>query len=138
MRVESGWAKIPYKREEILLNLSDLNSLKQFVTSDIINIAEDGKHCEIKMQGLPMALKLKMANNPQKEGFLRLSAYEMPVSFDLFVEIQAQNEDAPISIRLVFDGKSISMFVKPMIEKPVKSFLAKLAEKIEKHFEKKA
>ena len=137
MRVESGWAKIPYKREEMLLNLSNLNSLKQFVTSDIINIAEDGKYCEIKMQGFPMALTLKMANDPQKEGFLLLSAYEMPVSFDLFVEIQAQKPDTPISIRLVFDGKSINMFVKPMIEKPIKNFLGKLAEKIEKHFEKK-
>ena len=137
MRVESGWAKIPFKREEMLQNLSNLNSLKQFVTSDIINIAEDGKYCEIKMQGFPMALKLKMANDPQKEGFLLLSAYEMPVSFDLFVEIQTQKQDDLISIRLVFDGKSINMFVKPMIEKPVKSFFAKLAEKIEKHFETK-
>jgi hypothetical protein len=137
MRVESGWAKVPYKREEMLKNLSNLNSLKQFAASDLITITEDGKNCEVKMQGFPMVIKLKMANDPQKEGFLRLSAHEMPISFDLFVEIQAQEADDPISMRLVFDGKSINMFVKPMIEKPIKNFFGKLAEKIERHFEKK-
>ena len=81
-----------------------------------------------------MAVHLKKMNDPKKDGFLWLAAYDMPLAFDIRLEIQ---ENAGTQVRLVFEAPKISMFIKPMIEKPLKNLFASLSDKVEKYFQKK-
>jgi len=133
MHIESEWAKVPYTKAEVLSQLKDLHNLKQWIPNAQLTISPDGKKCQIKIDDVPMEIKLKQMNDPEKDGYLKLSSESMPFSFDLLLEVM---QDTHTKIRATFDGKSINMFIKPMIEKPIRHFLGKLAQQIEKYFAK--
>lgn len=124
---------IPKKKDDLMPKFNNLQVLFFLFSKEKCKISEDQKECEIKISGFPMPIRLKMLNNPEKEDKIHLTSVGMPISFDLIIEFKAEGEQT--QTKVIFDGKSINMFIKPMIEKPLQQLMDQIPDRVAKYFE---
>lgn len=124
MHLESP--KIPLSKgpEEIYQLLSEPANMKVLMPESVVKFEADADTFLFGLKGLPEIRLLK--NRSEENRLIGFSAASSKLDFDLLIHIEAQGEGSELS--LSFEGQFNPM-MKMMVEKPLKRFLADLADK---------
>lgn len=139
LHFETKWAEIPYNQKELITKMSDLKQFKNFIPQNQgVSITEDGRQINLENPKLPVKLCLNVVNFPEKDGFLHLVTEEKSsIAFSLKIHTRPIDEKKT-EICLVFEEKSINMFLKPFVKKTLEKFFPQLGDQITHYFKKTA
>ncbi len=131
MKLDSNKVKVKAKKEEIKTFLSDSNNLIHLLPQDSISDFKSSvEECSFKVQG---GIIISLIQDGQEDDKLFLKSGEKsPFPFKLTINLE---ECDSVTIGYInFDGE-VNMFLKMMVEKPLKNLFNYMSDKLKEHFE---
>lgn len=127
-KIESRTVNINKSASEIFEFLSDARNFEKLMPEGVNKFEADENAFLFKLGSLP-EVKLKISERVSNERIV-LSSAGGPIAFNLIGEWKALT-DSTTSGRLMFEG-DFNPMLKMMVQKPLTSFIDKLAENLEK------
>ena len=127
LTIESIKVGVNQSQEDVFNFLSDLNNLEKLMPEDRIEYWKStDTTCRFGIKKLSsIGMKHKELNTPNQ--IILESDGKNPFSFTLTIHINKDGEN--VSSYFVFDG-DVNMFMKAMVQKPLKQFFDSLAENL--------
>ena len=128
LKLESRIGKIPHNEQKVFEKLSDLSFLQTLpLPKEIDSIESDRDNCYITVKGKQLQLKIL-----EREEFktIKFGGEESNMSFIMWIQIKQIAED-DTRFKLTLKAK-MNMFLRSMAEKPLRLFVEKLADALEK------
>lgn len=127
-KIESRTVTIQKSATEIFEFLSDARNFEKLMPEGVTKFEADADAFLFKLGSLP-EVKLKISERVANERIV-LSSAGGPIAFNLIGEWKAQNESGTEG-KLMFEG-DFNPMLKMMVQKPLTSFIEKLADNLEK------
>ncbi|MCH2231039.1 MAG: hypothetical protein MK105_11910 [Crocinitomicaceae bacterium] len=131
MKLDSNKVEVKAKTEEIKTFLSDSNNLIHLLPQESISdFKSNVEECSFKVQG---GIIISLIQDGQEDDKLFLKSGEKsPFPFKLTINLE---ESDSVTIGYInFDGE-VNMFLKMMVEKPLKNLFNYMSDKLKGHFE---
>lgn len=127
LTIESTKVNVSQSQENVFSFLSDLNNLEKLMPQDRIEYWKSTETtCRFGIKKLSsIGMKIKELNTPDQ--IILESDGKNPFSFTLTIHVNVNGDS--VSSYFVFDG-DVNMFMKTMVQKPLKQFFDSLAENL--------
>lgn len=131
MKLDSNKVTVKAGKEEIKTFLADSNNLIHLLPKDnISDFKSSVEECSFKVQG---GIIISLIQDGQEDDKLFLKSGEKsPFPFKLTINLAESNTETEGHIH--FDGE-VNMFLKMMVEKPLKNLFNYMSDKLKEHFE---
>lgn len=126
LHVESNIVSIPHCDEKIFAFVSDMRNFEGFLPDDVTEKMFEENSCSFSVKGQKAMLRFV-----DKEPFktLKISSNEiMMQTFNMWIQLKPLAENST-AVKLTVKAE-VNLFIKNMMEKPVKEMLDTLAEKM--------
>ena len=123
---ESGVKYVPYSQERVYNKLSDLSNLESVrdkLADKVQGLEFDSDTMSFTVQGISITFRI-IEREPYKT--IKFESEKSPVPMNLWVQIlpvEAEQAKLKVTIRA-----EVSMFMRPMVSKPLQDGVDKLAE----------
>ncbi len=131
MKLESEKKVVNATKEEIFTFIKNSENLIELLPQDSISDWQaDENKCSFKVQGGVIITLIQNGDNGKDEVYMK-SGEKSPFEFNLIIHLNAQDKTTEGFIE--FDGK-VNMFLKLMVEKPLKNLFNHMTEKLQEKF----
>lgn len=130
---ESNIKYVPYSQERVYEKLSDLTNLsdlaeklegiKSQLDGNLEDLTFDQDSLSVKVQGINLTLRI-IEREPCK--CIKFEGVNTPIPINLWIQVLPNNGDQA-KMKLTV-GADMNMFLKPMLSKPLKEGVEKLAD----------
>ncbi len=128
-RLESKTVSIDKSAQELYAELSHLENFKAYMPDSVTSFYADESSFKFGLKGMP-EVRLVM-DEVRKPELIKLKSASSKIDFSLAANINSINEHSS-ELKFDFEGKFNPM-LKMMVERPLKTFMEELIDKIADH-----
>lgn len=127
-RIETEIVPVNKSQEEVFNKLSDFNTFKHVMPEQVTDWQSTTDTCSFKIAGMATVGMRRASSTPHDQIHIVSEGGKLPFGFTLDAIIKSTSESSS-TVQLIFEA-DINMFLKPMVEPPLRNFFNMIAGKM--------
>jgi hypothetical protein len=127
-RIETEIVAVNKSQEEVFNKLNDFNTFKHVMPEQVTNWQSTSDTCSFKIAGMATVGMRRTSSTPHDQIHIVSEGGKLPFDFILDTVIKSTSETT-CTVQLIFEA-DINMFLKPMVEPPLRNFFNMVAAKM--------